>query len=237
MKAILCALALLFYSAEYLPPRVRNGSAAPAVGVLVVGGIFSTIPTPAIRAQRFTANGTWVCPAGVTKAYLTGTACGGGGGGENNAAPGMGGGGGGGDAVVRKDVAVVPGTSYSVTVPATGGAAGVAGNPATDGTAGANTVFGALLTLTGGGGGKKGLNPGHGQGGARGGAGAQDGGDGNVVFFNYGGFGGGNILAPGGLNLNVTNLLDAPAFGVGGNGGGTTVNAVVGGAGVLLVEW
>jgi len=111
-------------------------------------------------------SGNWTCPAGVTVGWLSGCAGGGGGGasGSNNtanAAASGGGGGGAGQPVIRQSVTLVPGTVYAYVVGAAGlgGAApaqGSASTSANNGTAGGNTTFGTLLTLTGGAGGTAG---------------------------------------------------------------------------------
>ena len=80
-------------------------------------------------SQVVTNAGTWVCPSGVTTAYVTG--CGGGGGGGGGLTGGSGGGAG--QQAVKIPITVVPGTTYTATV----GAAGTGG--AGDGVAGGGT--------------------------------------------------------------------------------------------------
>ena len=125
------------------------------VGAWVINTLKKLIETHGV--QEFTANGTFVVPAGVHKIWVT--ACGGGGGGgggyrDNNGSGGQGGGGG--ACIHRKAYAVVPGQSISITL----GAAGTAGTSSTTASSvkaggnGGSTVIGALVTLPGGNGGK-----------------------------------------------------------------------------------
>lgn len=100
-----------------------------------------------IQEATFTASGTWTAPAGVTSAQviLVGGGGGGGGGSQNVA----GGGGAGGQVIVR-NLTVVPGTTYSVTI----GAGGQGGQGAINGAAdvtntlpggnGSATIFGNI---------------------------------------------------------------------------------------------
>lgn len=165
-----------------------------------------------VRSQTFTANGSWVCPTGITSAWLTG-AGGGGAGGVGGAS--TNGGGGSGAAVLRQQVTVVPGTSYAVTIGAGGATTAGDGNPGTA------TSFGALLTLAGGAGGLQANT-----GGASGGAGGQNGGTANVAGL---GAGGGSNIA-GGIGGPCSGV--AGMYGGGGSGGGGA-----GGNGFILVEW
>lgn len=106
---------------------------------------------------RFTTNGTWLCPDGVTEIVLSGCAggsggCGGAGYGQTTGAGG-GSGGPAGQSVVRQAFTVVPGTTYEVVIGA-GGYAGLGGASGLSGSVGGNggvTKFGTLLTLSGGG--------------------------------------------------------------------------------------
>ena len=104
-----------------------------------------TIRKPKIRRQTFTADGSWVAPAGVYWVHLT--MCGGGGGGGGATTTAAAGGGGSGQNIIGW-YAVVPGTSYSVTI-GTAGAGGAAaygfGGP------GGSTSFGTVVTAIGGG--------------------------------------------------------------------------------------
>jgi hypothetical protein len=236
VRSLLCILALLFYSAEYLPPRTDHSASAMATSALVVGAIYSTIPIPPIRAQSFFASSSWTCPAGVTTAYLSGCGAGGGGGGGTTTVSQCGGGGGGGDAVLRQDFPVVPGTVYTVTINA-GGSGGTTGGVPTAGAVGGTTVFGALLTLAGGLGGGIGSAT-AGLGGAAGGPGGWSGSDGTT----FGGLGGGNLFAPGTGSYRLATGTAANYRGPFGNGGpggvgGSGQNGTAGRVGMILVEW
>jgi hypothetical protein len=98
-----------------------------------------------INEAIFTASGTWTAPTGVTSAQviLVGGGGGGGGGSQNVA-----GGGGAGGQVIVKNLAVTPGTTYSITVGAGGQGGQGAINSATDvtntlpGGNGSATIFG-----------------------------------------------------------------------------------------------
>jgi len=100
-----------------------------------------------INEATFTASGTWTAPAGVTSAQviLVGAGGGGGGGSQNVA----GGGGAGGQVIVR-NLTVIPGTTYNVTIGAGGQGGQGAINGATDvvntlpGGNGSATVFGNI---------------------------------------------------------------------------------------------
>ena len=92
-------------------------------------------------------NGTWTCPAGVTKVRIAGFGGGGGGGSGNGSGVvssnnGGGGGGGGGARLGEVIVDVVPGTVYTVTVGAGGGPGAIATNGG-DGDDGSDTTFAA----------------------------------------------------------------------------------------------
>lgn len=115
----------------------------------------SVFPAPSSGTNRytqvFTSTGTFVAPSTCNSVSLFMVGGGGAGGsafssGANINASG----GGGGGAVIQRDVAVTPGTSYTVTIGAGGSA--VASGSGT-GNAGAATTFGALVSAAGGGGG------------------------------------------------------------------------------------
>ena len=183
---------------------------------------------------RYTSNGTWTAPAGVTTAWLTGCGPGGGGAGGNSATVG-GGGGGGGQSVIAEAVTVVPGTSYTVTI-GTGGAGSV--SAAANGSAGSGpTVFGStLLSLAAGAGGTVG-----GAGGAAGGAGGSaQGGAAGVGGSDYpvGGTGGSSMFGAGGAGgTSVVPPRIGSGYGSGGGGGAGTSVGAGGSNGFLLVEW
>ena len=100
-----------------------------------------------VNEATFTASGTWTAPAGVTSAQiiLVGAGGGGGGGSQNVA----GGGGAGGQVIVR-NLTVVPGTTYNVTIGAGGQGGQGAINAAADvvntlpGGNGSATIFGNI---------------------------------------------------------------------------------------------
>lgn len=167
------------------------------------------------QVQVFNASGTWTCPAGVTKVWVT--AIGGGGAGYHaSGTSNSPGGGGSGDMCLKKELNVVPGTGYTITI---------GGGGATNGAAGTATSFGALLTLAGGGGGNSG------GGGAGGGTFGSDGDPGSTSS---------NILAYGGFALFGGGTISgsAPAnSGAGGRGRNSTSGFGAGGSGCLIVEW
>lgn len=168
------------------------------------------------QVQVFNASGTWVCPAGVVKVWVTAIG-GGGGGGTQSGSNGTtntvcGGGGGSGDMCFLKELTVVPGTSYTVTI-GSGGAAEASGTA---------TSFGALLTLAGGGGtasGTAGVG-----GGSKGSSGAP-----GCFGVNSSTIGGSGIF--GGARATAASVANTGA----GGGGGPTGRA--GGSGCLVVEW
>ena len=85
--------------------------------------LFAVSNSTAQTTQNFTATTTWTCPVGVSSVTVSCWGAGGGGLTTTTAARGTGGGGG---AFAQSSVAVVPGTSYTITV-GTGGGAGAAG--------------------------------------------------------------------------------------------------------------
>jgi hypothetical protein len=184
--------------------------------------VASSVPHDVVT---YTSSGSWVCPAGVTKVYVSGAGGGGGGGGGKQGGSG-GGGGGGGAKADRVSLTVATGTPYTITIGA-GGAGGAAGAA---GAAGGTTSFGALLSLAGGGGGGA-----SGVGGV-GGAGDfdQDGEDGTV---SYGGNGGGTGGGVGGGTVGVNGMTNT-----GGGGGGSIYyypggRGGNGGSGYLIIEY
>ena len=99
-------------------------------------------------SNYFSSNGTWTCPAGVTKIYVLAHGGGAGGSGGRNATTGVSNPGNG---TVPQLVAlnVVPNTSYSIII-GTGGAGGAPRTSSTqNGSAGNDTLFGALYTFKG----------------------------------------------------------------------------------------
>lgn len=130
-----------------------------------------------ITQHNFPSSASWLAQAGVTTATLYGRAGSGGGGSGGSGAGGSGtnggagnGGGSSGTSVAARPVTVSisPGTTYTVTIGAAGtGGAGATAGVATGsgvlgilggvGTAGGDTIFGALATWKGGSGGSRGL--------------------------------------------------------------------------------
>ena len=226
-------------------------------------------PTHPLQSQqkgvaRFTANGNWTAPPGVTQAWVSGVAGGGGGGasalaGSPLGTAGGGGGGGAGQSAVRVPITVVPGTVYPVVIGAagTGGTTTAgSGNPGGNGTATQLGTAGALLNLTGGTGGGGGATSSSSPAGGSGGVGFPQGSYGNdgtpsVVSGGGGGGGGGSSPYGGGggsvRGAQSSAIIGTPASGFGGGGGGggaaynaTSTGGAAGGAGapgLLIVEW
>jgi len=189
--------------------------------------------------ERFTSNGSFTVPAGVSTIYVSGCAGGGGGGGSMNATSSVSGGSGGGGAgasTVRQAFSVTPGQSISITIGGAG-SGGVQGN----GTAGGNTVVGSLVTLPGGGGGVGG-GAGTNSSGGIGGSGYPNGSHGNDVNSGASSIGTGNGGAGascpfgggGGAGRSGTNggLVGNAAYGFGSGGGGGA-----GAPGFVIIEW
>lgn len=207
--------------------------------------------------QRFTADGTFVVPPGVTTVYVSGAGGGGGGGGgagrtSSPNSSGGGGGGGAGRSAYKQPVSVTPGASISIKIGAGGarGAAGSTGGSGGNGTAGGDTLFGTLLSLPGGAGGGLG-RAGDGAGGAGGSPGGAWGGDG--IAGGRGGDGGSGGSCPFGTaggggraraSAGAAEPTTAAGFGVGGGGGGAAYSSATSGTqggngmpGILIVEW
>lgn len=214
--------------------------------------------------QTFTANGTWVCPAGVTSVTVQCWGGGGGGGGTPNNNGRSGGGGGGGAFAGDNAVVVVPGTSYAIVVG--GGGTGGSASTADNATDGGNSSFNGTTVVAEGG--KRGryLN-GNGAGGAGGTTAASTGtiefaggtGATGTAGTNGGGGGGGagttaigtdgsgttagNGGAAGGGNGGAGNASNpgngAPGSTMGGGGGGSRRNGTGGdGArGQVIISW
>ena len=105
------------------------------------------------NSSFFTTNGTWTCPADVTKVWVSMVGGGGGGGnGYTDANSGTvyyAGGGGSGFYVVNYQLTVVPGTPYAITIGG-GGPPNVYYQHPQPNTPGGTTSFGVLLSILGG---------------------------------------------------------------------------------------
>lgn len=212
--------------------------------------------TAGLGIQRFTANGSFTVPAGVTKIWLSGCAGGGGGGacpGGTSAIASGGGGGGAGQPVIKLLVPVTPGQVIPIVI----GAAGSGASAVVAATAGGNTLVGAsgaLLVLSGGGPGLPGVNAAGFVPGPTGGQGFPAGGDATdtvaSVAAGYGGsgasgpFGTGGSSARSGTGSGYPGKL-AYGFGAGGGGAGgyyipgagSAQPGAPGTAGLMIVEW
>lgn len=104
------------------------------------------------RSQRFTIDGTFVVPAGITSVFVTMTAAGGGGGPGRSTHFGGGGGGGAGEYCVHREVLVIP-TSFISVVIGVGGGGGIF-NVTFYGTNGGASLFGSYIRCEGGYGGQ-----------------------------------------------------------------------------------
>lgn len=120
------------------------------MGISVFPQVSGTSP----KLDVFTSSGSWVCPSNVTVIDILAVAGGGGGGAaESGLVHCAVSGGGGGGQVIRKNLSVTPGTTYTVTI----GAGGLGSTSSTSaGASGAATTFAAgatiLLSALGGGG-------------------------------------------------------------------------------------
>ena len=186
--------------------------------------------------QTFTSSGTFTIPAGKSRLALIGS--GGGGAGANgsdfynSSQPAPGGGGGGGVFSVR-ELTVVPGDTYSVTIGA-GGNIGSYGSSFNPGNAGGTTNFANFVTANGGGGGLAVSNSAAAGGtvsislgatgvtdvsssGGNGGTGGNQVSNGYNAYGNSGNAGGNSTL----LTSNDVNIIGfSTAFGGGGGGAG-----------------
>lgn len=156
--------------------------------------------------EVFAASGVWTCPDFVDEVYVM--AFGGGGGGGSGLYNAPGGGGSGGN-MVESLLSVTPGAKYTVTIGAGGAGGTISGSTFSAGGNGGATMFGNLLTATGGTGGPAKDNTGGGSQFAA--ASGSTGADG------YG------LSAPGGRPGNVQiNASVTPVVSVGGGGGGAS---------------
>jgi hypothetical protein len=120
---------------------------------------FKEITMARLQKTYFTANGSWICPAGVTEIIVIGCGGGGGGcggqGGINVSSTSNAGGGGGGALQSVVYLTVVPNQVYTITIGAGGAASsGTAGGGSssstpTNGLPGTETTFDVLATFSG----------------------------------------------------------------------------------------
>ncbi|MFJ2713402.1 hypothetical protein ACIOZM_21350 [Pseudomonas sp. NPDC087346] len=205
---------------------------------------------------KFTVNGSFTVPTGVTQIWLSGCAGGGGGGsgsGGTNSSRGSGGGSGGaGQSIQKEPYAVTPGQVIPITIGAAGsGGVGVGTQNAVGnvGTNGGNTVVGTLVTLTAGGGGSYGTdgtggtrgagwpNGSHGSDGVLAGVGGGSG-DGHVGASGPFGGGGGGSRAVGSSASNASGYGAGGGGGAGGGAPGTpSSNGGNGSPGLVLIEY
>ena len=185
-----------------------------------------------VDEQKFTSNGTWTAPSGITTVMVV--ACGGGGsggGGQTAASGAIRGGGSGGGGGARAELimdATTAGSSQSVTV----GAQVSGGNAGAAGTAGNGSSFGTLVIAKGGGAGSAGSSSSNVSGGGGGGWGLV-GGNGSTTTVSGGDNATANAQGNGGAGGGSTsNAAGKPAeYGGGGGGGDVDTGATAGSAG------
>lgn len=124
---------------------------------------YTKIPAATSRIDELTSSGSWVCPSGVyaVEALLVGGGGGGGGVTTSAATQVSCGGGGGAGAVIRTNLKVTPGTTYTITI----GSGGSGGSGANLGAVGGDTKIengATLLAIAYGGGGGGGVTGGTG---------------------------------------------------------------------------
>lgn len=119
--------------------KTVNGTSILGSGNIAIQA--DSLSTLFANSQTFTASGTFVVPAGVTRVLVEG--CGGGGGGGAASGASAGGGGGGGADSPPRIVVVTPGASVTVTIGAGGAGGTIAANGATGG-AGGTSYFGTM---------------------------------------------------------------------------------------------
>jgi hypothetical protein len=245
-----------------------SGLTIPAGGNALIYGdgtnIASLVASKGV--QRFTTNGSFTVPAGVTTIYVSGCAGGGGGGGGGGTSGqssyvggGGGGGGGSGQSIIQQAYSVTPGQVIPITVggAGTGGTGSSSSNTGgSNGGFGGNTIIGTLITLGGGGGGILGGRSiantlGGGGAGSPGGSGYPNGSsgtDGNYTGNGGAGasspFGGGGVAGRASTSPGLSGYTSG-GFGSGGGGGGGSYGAAgnaggAGGAGapgIVIIEW
>lgn len=201
---------------------------------------------------RFNANGTWTCPAGITRAFVETQAPGGGGGGAYDGSAVAAAAGGGGGEFRLGTLTVVPGTVYAITVSAPGSPGSGSSSPTSGGNGGV-VSFGSLMTALGGVGGAGALNGvqtsilGLGGTGGAGGDDSVDGANGGAAYLlGSGNLGGGIGGASANASINSLNVNGTGASGRTGGGGGTGGSSITsgggapggqGGAGWLRLRW
>lgn len=252
------------FTTNNLPSKGVNWQDIPgdAIGKFLQDNGNNTVnwATP-LRIQIFTSSGTWTAPIGVTQAYLTELGGGGGGGsGANTGSNSRGGGGGASGAyVINRPYAVVPLSSYTVTIGGGGNGGAFSGN---DGAGGGTTTFDALSVTGGGGGVQGGSSAGTISGGTPTGgtstSTASAAGGGGIFVGTAGGStssgsagggqsGGGGGGSPFGSGANGSTTTGAPGSNAasntgGGGGGGDTFSGSSsaggnGGSGLIIVQW
>lgn len=134
-----------------LPLSTANGGLGADASAWTAGdfiylsstGVIGHIPITFHGFQFFNASGTFLAPAGITKAYITMIGAGGGGKNVGATIANPGGGGGSGSYILNYPYTIIPGNSYTVSIGAGGSSSG--GN-------GGNTSF-DLISVNGGSGG------------------------------------------------------------------------------------
>ena len=253
-----------FISDSAVTDVLDNGTTATILTNLKAGLIANA--NSSARSRKLTASGSFTVPAGVTTLYVTGCGGGGGGGGgasssTNSSTSTSGGSGGAAQAVIKTPINVTPGQVISFTIGSggAGGSGGATGSNGGVGASGGSTIFGSLLTLSGGGAGGAGAYGTSTIAGGAGGTGYPTGGNGmsavptggTFVIYASGGagastaFGGGGAAAIAG-GASATSGGDAFGYGASGGGGGAFITIGQGGTGksggagapgLLILEW
>lgn len=182
-----------------------------------------------------TATGNWTVPPGVYWVSVEAWGGGGGGGGIGSTG-GIGGGGGGGGGYARGKSSVTPGQVIACTIGAAGGAGGGGGAGGNGGT----TTFGALLTATGGTGGRPNDTGNGGVGGTGSGeAFSTSGGSGSAASSATGGAGGSASFggAGGGAGMGPSGNGSTPGGGGGGRGPSSVGAGAAGAPGLIIIEY
>lgn len=195
--------------------------------ILLIFLLIVTSITRGQSTQTYPSTGSFVTPAGVTTVKVEAYSGGGGGGRGGSSSKNGGGGGGGGAYTVNNAMAVVPGTSYSLTI-GTGGSGSTGGNGG-NGTTTTATFASSTITATGGAGGRSYANGGNG---GSGGSGTRNGGTGGTGLSTGSGGGGGAAgISSGGGNGGVPTAGTSGGVGAGAGGAGSLSNISTGTAG------